>query len=58
MLTVAPEWPSDDLDFSGAEIRVEDMNTGSRYVSAVGTDGLAAFSLPNGLYRVNMSGRL
>ncbi len=41
----------------GAEVRVEDMNTGSRYVSQTGTDGTAAFTIPNGLYRVTLSGR-
>ena len=52
VLTVAP-----DLNITGAEVRVEDMNTGSRYVSQTGTDGTATFVLPNGLYRVTLSGR-
>ena len=57
VLTVCPDWPENDLERSGAEVRVEDMNTGSRYVSKTGRDGIASFSLPNGLYRVTMSGR-
>ena len=61
VLTVAPQWPdfapSRGLNIIGAEVRVEDMNTGSRYVSQTGADGTATFTLPNGLYRVNLSGR-
>lgn len=57
VLSVAPQWPDGDLERSGAEVRVEDMNTGSRYVSATGSDGTARFTLPNGLYRVTLSGR-
>ena len=57
VLTVTPQWPETDLERSGAEVRVEDMNTGSRYVSQTGADGTATFTLPNGLYRVTLSGR-
>ena len=57
VLTVTPDWPEDGLERSGAEVRVEDMNTGSRYVSKTDTEGQAKFTLPNGLYRVTMSGR-
>ena len=56
-LTVTPQWPDDGFERSGAEVRVEDMNTGSRYVSQTGADGTATFTLPNGLYRVTLSGR-
>ena len=52
VLTVVP-----DLNITSAEVRVEDMNTGSRYVSQTGADGTATFTLPNGLYRVSLSGR-
>ncbi len=57
VLKVTAEWPAEDLERMGASVLVEDMNTGSGY-SAI-TDGLgeASFSLPDGLYRVNMSGR-
>ena len=57
VLTVCPDWPENDLERSGAEVRVEDMNTGSRYVSKTDNEGLATFTLPNGLYRVTLSGR-
>ena len=57
VLTVTPQWPETDLERSGAEVRVEDMNTGSRYASQTGADGTAIFTLPNGLYRVTLSGR-
>ena len=57
MLTVTTDWPEGSFERSGAEVRVEDMNTGSRYVSKTGTEGLATFTLPNGLYRVTLSGR-
>ena len=57
VLTVTTDWPEGSFERSGAEVRVEDMNTGSRYVSKTDTDGIASFSLPNGLYRVTLSGR-
>ena len=57
VLTVTPQWPETDLERSGAEVRVEDMNTGSRYVSQTGADGTTTFTIPNGLYRVTLSGR-
>ena len=49
--------PDRGLNIIGAEVRVDDMNTGSRYVSKTDADGLATFTLPNGLYRVTLSGR-
>ena len=55
-LTVSTQWPESDTDRSGADVRVEDVNTGSRYVSQTDAEGLAKFSLPNGLYRVTLSG--
>ena len=57
VLTVTTDWPEGAFECSGAEVRVEDMNTGSRYVSQTGADGTATFTLPNGLYRVTLSGR-
>ena len=57
VLTVTTDWPEGAFERSGAEVRVEDMNTGSRYVSQTGADGTATFTLPNGLYRVTLSGR-
>ena len=56
-LTITPQWPDDGFERSGAEVRVEDMNTGNRYVSQTSADGTATFTLPNGLYRVTLSGR-
>ena len=55
-LTVATQWPVADVDRSGADVRVEDVNTGSRYVSQTDSQGLAEFLLPNGLYRITLSG--
>ena len=56
-LTVATQWPEGDFERAGMQVRVEDMNTGSGYVSQTDAEGMASFVLPNGLYRVNMSGR-
>ena len=64
MLTVVPKSSenfghatSSGPNIIGAEVRVEDMNTGSRYVSNTDAAGTASFTLPNGLYRVTLSGR-
>ena len=56
-LTVTTDWPEGEFERSGAEVRVEDMNTGSRYVSKTDDNGFVRFSLPDGLYRINLSGR-
>lgn len=56
-LTVVTQWPEGDYDRAGMEVRIEDMNTGSRYVSQTDAEGQVLFSLPNGLYRLNLSGR-
>jgi hypothetical protein len=55
-LTVVTQWPEQDIDRFGADVRVDDMNTGSRYASKTDADGVAEFSLPNGLYRITLSG--
>lgn len=39
------------------EAVIEDMNTGSRYSRTSDVDGKVTLSLPNGLYRINMSGK-
>lgn len=57
VLTVTADWPSEELERSGAEVIVEDMNTGNRYSSVTDKDGVAVFELPNGLYRINLSGK-
>lgn len=57
VLTVAAHWPEGDFTREGATVLVEDINTGNRYTSFTDVSGMASFSLPNGLYRVNMNGR-
>ncbi len=57
VLKITAEWPAGDFVRSGASVLVEDMNTGSRYSGTTDVAGEAEFSLPNGLYRVNLSGR-
>ena len=57
VLHVTADWPSTDFVREGASVRVEDMNTGSSYAALTDASGSVAFNLPNGLYRVNMSGR-
>ena len=57
VLTVAAQWPGDEPVQAEVEVLVEDMNTGSRYSSFMNIGGVAVFNLPNGLYRVNLSGR-
>ncbi len=57
VLKITAEWPVDDFNRAGATVLVEDMNTGSGYSALTDASGEAEFSLPNGLYRVNMRGR-
>ena len=57
VLTVAAQWPEGEFEMAGADVLVEDMNTGSRYASVTESSGTASFSLPNGLYRVTLNGR-
>ncbi len=57
VLTVTAEWPLDDFSRSGADVLVEDMNTGSRYSGLTDSSGETTFKLPNGLYRINLKGR-
>ena len=56
-LTVRAEWPSQEHQKSGLEVRVEEMNIGSRYVSHTDSEGFAIFVIPDGLYRITISGR-
>lgn len=56
-LTVRTEWPSQEHKKSGLEVRVEEMNIGSRYVSRTDSEGCAIFVIPDGLYRITISGR-
>lgn len=57
LLKVTADWPDDGFVRLGASVLVEDMNTGSRYSALTDDLGVAVFSLPDGLYRVNLSGR-
>lgn len=57
VLEITADWPDEDMKESGAEIIVEDINTGSRYMLLTDGNGIARLSLPNGLYRINLSGR-
>ena len=55
-LTVTTLWPEQGTERSGAQVRVEDINTGSGYVSVTDEEGVAEFTLPNGLYRITLNG--
>lgn len=57
VLTVAAQWPEGEFTREGASVRVEDINTGSRYVSLTDASGVVSFSLPDGLYRVSFNGK-
>lgn len=57
LLNVSAVWPEDMDVRAEADVLVEDVNTGSRYSARTDMVGSASFSLPNGLYRVNFSGR-
>ncbi len=56
-LTVSADWPENDFSREGADVLVEDINTSSSYAALTDASGSAVFALPNGLYRVNLSGR-
>lgn len=55
-LTVTTDWPQGEYDRTAVIMRVEDMNTGSIYTATPDASGSADFILPNGLYRINLSG--
>ena len=59
VLTLTMVYPEglEGADKAGLNVVVEDMNTGSRYSQVTTADGTATFTLPNGLYRINVSGR-
>ena len=59
ILSISAVYPEEMADFTkeGLEAVVEDMNTGSRYSQISDASGCVSFSLPDGLYRINMSGR-
>ncbi len=58
-LTVTSLLPEEyeDFDLSGSEALVEDMNTGNRYTEKTDAEGGFSMTLPDGIYRINVSGR-
>ena len=58
VLTVKSEWTMEEGSREGFKVLVEDMNTGAGYAAASDSLGTAVFDLPNGLYRVSMTGKL
>ena len=58
VLTVKSEWTMEEGSREGFKVLVEDMNTGAGYAAASDSHGTAVFDLPNGLYRVSMTGKL
>ena len=59
LLSVTAQYPAgyEGFDLEGAEAFVEEINTGSRYAALTDTEGCFEMTLPNGLYRINVSGR-
>ena len=45
------------FDLEGSDAMVEEINTGSRYTTLTDASGSFAMTLPDGIYRVNISGR-
>lgn len=58
VLTVKSEWTMEEGSREGFKVLVEDMNTGAGYAATSDSLGTAVFDLPNGLYRVSMTGKL
>lgn len=58
VLTVKSRWTLEEGSREGFKVLVEDMNTGAGYVAASDSLGAAALNLPNGLYRISMSGKI
>ena len=59
LLTVSAQYPEgyEGFDLEDSDALVEDINTGSRYTALTDASGSFAMALPNGVYRVNVSGR-
>ena len=57
ILKISSVWPEGMQVRGEADVLVEDMNNGSRYSGRTDMEGNAEFNLPDGLYRVNLSGR-
>ena len=59
LLSVTAQYPSgyEGFDLEGSDALVEEINTGSRYTTLTDASGSFAMTLPDGIYRVNISGR-
>lgn len=59
VLTVTAQYPEgyEGFDLEGSSAIVEDMNTGNRYSALTDAAGCFSLTLPNGIYRINVSGR-
>lgn len=57
VLRVQAQWALDEAVPAGIKVQVEDMNTGAGYSLLTDSDGVAGFEVPNGLYRITMSGK-
>ena len=59
LLTVSAQYPEgyEGFDLENSDALVEDINTGSRYTALTDASGSFDMTLPNGVYRVNVSGR-
>lgn len=55
--TVVTEWPEGDYEREGIYVRVENINLPAEYTSLTDAQGKAEFDLPDGLYRINISGK-
>ena len=58
-LSVIASYPEgyEGYDMEGADALVEEINTGSRYSALTDASGSFTITLPDGIYRVNVSGR-
>ena len=58
-LTVNAQCPENagNPDMKGATVVIEDINTGNRYTTVTDSDGSFSIKLPNGIYRINISGQ-
>ena len=59
ILTVNAQYPEgyEGFDLEGSDALVEEINTGSRYAALTDASGSFSIKIPDGLYRVNVSGR-
>ncbi len=59
LLSVTAQYPAgyEGFDLEGSDALVEEINTGSRYTALTDATGSFAMTLPDGIYRVNISGR-